>query len=74
MPWRTCLVWRQIPLGSKLADNVVEEMLEMYRAMDSGLLAPAERRTRETTTPTTLERFAREVLAPLASVPAGSHA
>ena len=57
-----------------LADNVVEEMLEMYRAMDSGLLAPAERRTRETTTPTTLERFAREVLAPLASVPAGSHA
>jgi len=47
-----------------MSENAVELMLELYQALDSGLLRPAEPRSPETTTPTTLLEFAREVLAP----------
>ncbi|MCX5683010.1 MAG: NmrA family NAD(P)-binding protein [Planctomycetota bacterium] len=55
-------------------DNVIETMIEMYHAMSSGLLTPAEPRTRETTTPTTLEQFAHEVLLPLVTEPVAANA
>ena len=55
------------------SDGVIETLLEMYRAMDSGLLVPAEPRTRDTTTATTLEQFARDVIMPQVAVPAGAH-
>ena len=47
-----------------LSENAVELMLELYQAIDSGLLRPAEQRSPETTTPTTLLEFGRDVLAP----------
>ncbi len=41
-------------------------IVEMYEGAERGLLRPAEPRTPESTTPTTLERFAERVLVPAA--------
>jgi hypothetical protein len=48
----------------------VEVTLEMFDALDTGRLVKAEARTRETTTPTTMETFAREALLPALRAPA----
>jgi len=44
--------------------NVTMSFLEMYEAFDTGRIMPEFPRGPETTTPTTLEQFARDVLAP----------
>ncbi len=52
-----------------LSEYLTEAFLEVYRAIESGLLRPAEPRTADTTTPTTLQQFSQEVLKPLVSEP-----
>jgi len=47
-----------------VSPQVADWLLEMYRAADSGTLKKAEPRTPETTTPTTLIEFGREVILP----------
>ncbi len=47
-----------------LSQGVIDAMIEMYHAVESGHIRPAEPRTEETTTPTTLAEWAAEVLAP----------
>jgi uncharacterized protein YbjT (DUF2867 family) len=47
------------------SDDFIDSMAEMYRGLDSGWMKAAETRTVDTTTPTTLEYFARETLAPM---------
>ena len=47
-----------------LSQNVIDTMVEMYQAIESGHMSSAELRTEETTTPTTLAEWAAEVLAP----------
>ncbi|HXM35689.1 MAG TPA: NmrA family NAD(P)-binding protein [Pyrinomonadaceae bacterium] len=44
--------------------NVVEQMIEMYRGMNEGIVRGAEQRSAENTTPTTIDEFARTVFAP----------
>jgi uncharacterized protein YbjT (DUF2867 family) len=56
---------RQHLMGAGLSDNVTGLLLEMYRAIESGTMKPAEVRTTATTTPTTLDVFAREAIAPM---------
>ncbi len=60
---------RQALRAGGLSEYVAEMVLELYRAIESGRLRPAEPRTAETTTPTTLEQFSRAVLKPLVSEP-----
>ena len=48
-----------------MPDFVVENMLGMYIAFRDGRLQPAEPRTPDTTTPTTLAEFSRDVLVPV---------
>ena len=50
--------------GMGMPDFVVELILEQYVAFREGRLDPAEPRTPDTTTPTTLAEFARNVLVP----------
>jgi hypothetical protein len=38
--------------------------IEMYKAINAGVLAPLEPRSPENTTPTSFERFAQDVFAP----------
>lgn len=45
--------------------DVAAKYVEMYQAFDNGTLKVAEPRTPETTTPTTLAEFARQVIKPL---------
>ena len=61
---------RQAMRAAGLGEYLTEAFLEVFQAIESGLLRPAEPRTAETTTPTTLEEFARDVLKPLVSEPA----
>jgi uncharacterized protein YbjT (DUF2867 family) len=56
---------REAMAGMGLPAHVTELYLEMYAAMASGALVTAEPRSPETTTATTLEDFAREVIRPL---------
>jgi uncharacterized protein YbjT (DUF2867 family) len=56
---------RQHLMGVGLSSNVTDLLLEMYRAIESGTMKPAEVRTTSTTTPTTLDKFALEVIAPM---------
>jgi hypothetical protein len=44
-------------------------MLEMYDAVESGTLQALEPRSPQTTTPTTLAEFTREVIFPLIAQP-----
>ena len=46
-------------IGAGLSENVADLFIEMYAALDSGRMAPTEKRTPENTTPTTLEAFAK---------------
>ena len=47
-----------------LGQSVIDAMIELYKAIESGHLAPAEPRTDNTTTPTTIVEWAAEVMAP----------
>jgi uncharacterized protein YbjT (DUF2867 family) len=49
--------------------NVVNQMLELYRGIESGHVSAAEPRTPETTTPTALVTWAREVMLPIIGEP-----
>jgi uncharacterized protein YbjT (DUF2867 family) len=60
---------RQAMRSGGLSEHVTEMILELDRAIESGLLRPAEPRTADTKTPTTLEQFSRVVLKPLLSEP-----
>ncbi|MEN6450854.1 MAG: NmrA family NAD(P)-binding protein [Thermoguttaceae bacterium] len=55
-----------------LSENVADSLLEMYGAMESGQIRTTQPRTPETTTPTTLAEFAREVIVPLIAQPVGA--
>ena len=67
---------RQSMLAAGLPGYVADAYVEMYAAMGSGLFQQAEPRTPETTTPTTLERFAADTIRPAleAAVKAGARA
>lgn len=45
-------------LGLGMSESIVDDYLEMYEAINTGHLQPAEHRSPTNTTPTTLERFA----------------
>ena len=55
---------RQAMLGLGMSANVVDEMIEMYRGMNEGIVRPSEARSADNTTPTTIEEFAETVFAP----------
>jgi len=55
---------RKALLGYGVPGFVVDLLTEMYGAINDGRMRPAEARSAETTTPTTLAKWAREVLAP----------
>ena len=54
-------------LGMGATPNAATTYVDMYKAMDDGTFKIAEPRTAETTTPTTLADFARQVMRPLFS-------
>jgi uncharacterized protein YbjT (DUF2867 family) len=56
---------RDFMLQAGMAENTADTMLEMYASWDQGTFESAEPRTAETTTPTTLEAWAGEVLRPM---------
>jgi uncharacterized protein YbjT (DUF2867 family) len=56
---------RKAMRSTGFSDNVIELMLELYHSVENGTLKVVEPRTGRTTTPTTLEQFSRDVLAPL---------
>jgi len=56
---------RQALLAMGTPDFVVDLYVELYQAMSDGQLDSAEPRTAETTTPTTLAQFTREVIKPM---------
>ena len=58
---------RQALIGMGVHPNAADIMLEMYAGIDSGHITSAEPRTPDTTTPTTLETFTREVMKPALS-------
>jgi uncharacterized protein YbjT (DUF2867 family) len=51
-------------VGAGLSQNVAELYAEMAKAFNDGIVVSREGRTAANTTPTTLEQFAREVIAP----------
>jgi uncharacterized protein YbjT (DUF2867 family) len=57
-------VVRQAMVGQGLSANVADELIELARGANEGLLKPTETRSTENTTPTTLEEFAAETFAP----------
>ncbi len=63
---------RLMLLESAMSENAADLMLEMYDAVDTGKLRTTQPRSAETTTPTTLEEFAREVISPLIAQAASS--
>jgi uncharacterized protein YbjT (DUF2867 family) len=48
-----------------LSQGVIDSLVELYSAIESGHLDPAEPRADETTTPTSLTNWAAEILAPM---------
>ncbi len=51
-------------VGVGLSPDLARLFVEMYRSFNEGVFRPTEPRTSWNTTPTSLEQFAREVLAP----------
>ena len=51
-------------LGLGMSPDVAGKFIEMYKAVNGGLVAPERGRTPEATTPTTFEEFARTTFAP----------
>lgn len=60
---------RQHMLDSAMSENAADLMLEMYDAVEMEQLRPIQRRTTETTTTTTLAKFAYEVMLPMIAEP-----
>ncbi len=60
----------QAMVAGGLSENSADLMLEMYGAIEAGIARPIQPRSAETTTPTTLAEFAREVILPLVEEPA----
>ncbi len=56
---------KQAMLGMGVGESITGLLLEMYRAIESELLEAEEPRTPETSTPTTLTVWAREVIRPM---------
>lgn len=56
---------KQAMMQMGLTENAADTMLELYSGLEKGLLDPAERRTPETTTPTTLTQFSAQVIKPI---------
>jgi uncharacterized protein YbjT (DUF2867 family) len=56
--------FRKAIVGMGFSESVAGVFVEMYEAFNSGRIQATVKRTAESTTPTTLERFAREVFAP----------
>lgn len=56
---------REAMLGMGVGESIADLLIEMYGAMDSGALEIKEPRTQETTTPTTLTAWTREVMKPM---------
>ncbi len=54
---------RKAMRGAGMSESAAEAMLEMHRAFNAGKIRPSAERTAESTTPTTLEEFARTVFA-----------
>ena len=63
---------RDIMLKNAMSENAADLMLELYDAVDGGRLRLTQPRSPETTTPTTLAEFARDVILPLVTAPVGS--
>jgi uncharacterized protein YbjT (DUF2867 family) len=61
---------RQMILDNAVSENIANLLLEMYDAIETGRLRATQRRSPETTTPTTLAEFAQDVIAPLLATPA----
>jgi uncharacterized protein YbjT (DUF2867 family) len=64
---------RQAIIEHGVSENAADLMLEMYSAVETGRLRPSQPRSPETTTPTTLAEFARQVMLPLMAEPATHH-
>ncbi len=56
---------KEMMLGFGMSQGTADLMLELYRAIDSGILTPDRPRSPETTTPTTLTQWARDVMKPM---------
>ena len=56
---------RDALISMGLTEGVADTMVEMYTAMDKGILVDEDPRSAESTTPTTLEEFAKETIAPV---------
>jgi uncharacterized protein YbjT (DUF2867 family) len=56
-------------IESSISENAADAVLEMYDAVESGKIRTLQPRSRLTTTTTTLETFARNVLLPLMAEP-----
>ena len=61
---------RQVLLDNAISENAADLMLEMYDAAETGTLRSMQPRSAETTTPTTLLEFARDVMLPKIAAPA----
>lgn len=60
---------RQHMIESAMSENAADLMLELYDAVEMERLRPIQRRTAETTTTTTLAKFAYEVMLPMIAEP-----
>lgn len=54
---------RQAMIGTGMSASVADAMLEMHRGFDAGRIRPSRERNAESTTPTTLEEFAKAIFA-----------
>ncbi len=63
---------RDMMLKNAMSENAVDLMLELYDAVDAGRLQLTQPRSPETTTPTTMAEFARDVILPLVTMPVGA--
>ncbi len=61
---------RAAMLGLGMSENVVDEIIEMYRGMNEGIVRGLEDRSAENTTPTTIDEFAVTIFAPAYNVAA----
>jgi len=59
----------QAMVAGGLSDNSADLMMEMYQTIEDGTIHPLQPRSPETTTPTSLAEFAREVMLPLVEEP-----
>ncbi len=63
---------RDMMLKNAMSENAADLMLELYEAVENGRLRLTQPRSPETTTPTTLAEFARDVILPQVTTPVGA--